>query len=84
VAIPGDSRLRLYGIHRDPFSTARKTLEWFDLINVREVARHHHDGRGENGALNLHRLMLRPEGFESSAFDVVRSVIDVQIKRRIE
>jgi hypothetical protein len=84
VAIPGDARLRLYGIHRDPFSTARKTLEWFGLIHVREVARHHEDGRGEDGAMNLHRLTLQPEGFESNAFDFVRHVIDVQIKRRIE
>jgi hypothetical protein len=82
VAIPGEARLRLYGIHRDPFSAARKTLEWFGLIRVREVARHHEDGRGEDGAMNLHRLNLRPEGFESNAFDVVRHVIGAQVERR--
>jgi hypothetical protein len=36
VAIPAEVRLRRYGIHRDPFSAARKTLEWFGLLDVRE------------------------------------------------
>jgi hypothetical protein len=48
VAIPAEVRLRGYGIHRDPFSAACKTLEWFGLLGVREVARHF-DGRGEDG-----------------------------------
>jgi hypothetical protein len=51
VAIPAEVRLRRYGIHRDPFSAARKTVEWFGLLDVREVARHF-DGRRED----IHRL----------------------------
>jgi hypothetical protein len=82
VAIPGDERLRRYGIHRDPFSTARKTLDWFGLISVREIERHWEDGRGEDGTTHLHRLRLIPEAFEANAFDVVRHVLDAQLERR--
>ena len=82
VAISGDARLRRYGIHRDPFSAARKTLEWFGLLDVREVARHMEDGRGEDGEMNLHRLSLVREGFDSNGFDVVRHVMKVQLERR--
>jgi hypothetical protein len=69
VAIPAEVRLRRYGIHRDPFSAARKTLEWFGLLDVREVARHF-DGRGEDGAARLHRLSVTPRGFEVNAVDI--------------
>lgn len=84
VAIPGDVRLRHYGIHRDPYSSALKTLDWFGLLAVREIDRHLSDGRGNDGATNLHRLSLRVEGFEANAFDVVPHVIDTQLKRRDE
>lgn len=80
VAIPGDIRLRHYGIHRDPFSSARKTLEWFGLLGVREVGRHE-DGRAEDAGLRLHRLSLLHDGFQSPALDVVRETIDHQLGR---
>lgn len=32
LAVPAEIRLRNYGIHRDPYSSARKTLEWFGLL----------------------------------------------------
>ncbi|MFJ2758779.1 hypothetical protein ACIO3S_24485 [Nocardioides sp. NPDC087217] len=39
-AFPGEVRLRHYGIHRDPYAAARKTLEWFALLDVEEIMRH--------------------------------------------
>ncbi|MGC3994719.1 MAG: hypothetical protein QM779_11505 [Propionicimonas sp.] len=80
VAIPADARLRRYGIHRDPFSFARKTLEWFGLLTVREVARHP-DGRAEDDERRLHRLALRPDGFEEEALAKVTGAIALQLKR---
>lgn len=80
VAIPAEIRLRHYGIHRDPFSAARKTLEWFGLLGVREVHRHE-DGRAEDTVMRLHRLSLLQEGFESPALDTVRETIDHQLGR---
>lgn len=80
VAIPADIRLRHYGIHRDPFSTARKTLEWFGLLGVREMDRHD-DGRAEDAGIRLHRLSLLNDGFESPALDTVRETIDRQLER---
>ncbi|MFJ4030145.1 hypothetical protein ACIPWF_22750 [Paenarthrobacter sp. NPDC089989] len=78
VAIPADVRLRRYGIHRDPFSAARKTLEWFGLLKVREIDRHG-DGRAQDSATKLHRISLLPEGFESPALQSVRETIDHQL-----
>ncbi|WP_125610642.1 hypothetical protein [Specibacter cremeus] len=80
VAIPADVRLRCYGIHRDPFSTARKTLEWFKLLGVREMDRRD-DGRAEDAANRLHRLSLLKDGFEPTALDVLRETIDRQLSR---
>lgn len=80
VAIPADVRLRHYGIHRDPFSTARKTLEWFGLLGVRELNRHD-DGRAEDGAVRLHRLSILTDGFDSPALETVRETIDGQLGR---
>lgn len=80
VAIPGVARLERYGIHRDPYSTARKTLEWFGLLSVREIDRHN-DGRAENASNQLHRLMLLDGGFEASAFEVVPGVLTSQLDR---
>lgn len=80
VAIPADVRLRHYGIHRDPFSAARKTLDWFGLLDVREVRRHD-DGRGEDGEMKLHRLSLLPEGFGVDALSTVRGALKAQLAR---
>lgn len=80
VAIPADIRLRHYGIHRDPFSTACKTLEWFGLLEVREMDRHE-DGRAEDVRLRLHRLALLQDGFEAPALQLVREAIDRQLDR---
>jgi hypothetical protein len=80
VAIPAWARLRHFGIHRDPFSTARKTLEWFGLLDVREVRRHD-DGRAENDDERLHRLTLNTDGFGVPALEQVRQVIAAQLDR---
>lgn len=80
VAIPAEIRLRHYGIHRDPFSSARKTLEWFGLLDVREIHRHE-DGRAQDAEMRLHRLSLLREGFESPALETVRETIDHQLSR---
>lgn len=75
VAIPANERLLRYGIHRDPFSRACKTLEWFGLIEVERVRRHL-DGRAEDADLNLNRLKLLNEGFRQDALEVTESVIN--------
>lgn len=79
IAIPAEIRLSHYGIHRDPFSAARKTLEWFGLLKVREVSRHD-DGRAEGGDARLHRLELVPSGFETDALTRVRNVLAEQLR----
>ncbi|MDM7855809.1 hypothetical protein [Cellulomonas alba] len=80
VAIPAWARLRHYGIHRDPFSAARKTLDWYGLLHVREIDRHD-DGRAENEDARLHRLALKPDGFDADALTSVRAAIDAQLAR---
>ena len=80
VAIPAEARLRHYGIHRDPFSVARKTLAWFDLLNVREVGRHD-DGRAQDDVRKLHRLSLNAAAFELEAPTVLREQIAQQLAR---
>lgn len=81
VAIPGEERLRYYGLHRDPYATARKTLEWFGLLEVREVMRHLSDGRGEEGAMQLHRLRLIRSSFDEDAYELVPQVLQAQLDR---
>lgn len=81
VAIPGVDRLRHYGLHRDPYANARKTLEWFGLLEVREVMRHYSDGRGEDGATLLHRMKLIPDGFTANAHEIVPGILRAQLDR---
>lgn len=81
VAIPSHVRLLHYGIGRDPYSHARKTLEWFGLISVVEVARHI-DGKAEGGdSLYLHRFEIIEEGFEKDALPTVISALQDQLAR---
>lgn len=81
VAIPGDVRLLHYGIGRDPYSRARKTLEWFGLVTVIEVNRHD-DGKTEGGENHfLHRFEIRKEGFELQALPTVISSLEKQLAR---
>lgn len=81
VAISGEDRLLYYGIHRDRFATACKTLSWFGLIQVREIDRHPDDGRAEDGAAQLHRIRLVPDAFDEEALGVARDVIRTQLER---
>lgn len=81
VALPSDVRLLHYGIARDPYLLARKTLEQFGLIEVVEIGRHT-DGRaeGENGHL-LHRFRIREEGFEKEALSTACETLKQQLSR---
>ena len=83
VAIPADDRNTIYGIGRETFESHRM-LAWLGLISVSEVGRHD-DGRAVDYAddtkADLHRLTLRLEGFDKSAFDEVPATITRQLKR---
>lgn len=81
TVIDSQIRLRHYGIHRDSFSAARKTLEWFGLLHVEEVGRHD-DGRAEEAELRVHRLGLIREGFDEPAPHVVVNALRTQLARR--
>jgi hypothetical protein len=80
LAIPAETRLLHYGLHRDPFSSARKTLDWFGLLDVEEVGRHD-DGRAEEANLRVHRLALIGAGFDEPAPQRVIQELKVQIAR---
>lgn len=81
VAIPGGVRLCHYGIHRDPYTRALKSLRWFGLLEVREVNRHPSDGRAVDSDLQLHRLKPLREGFERPAIPHVLRVIGDRLGR---
>ncbi len=81
VSIPGDIRLLQYGIARDPYSRARKTLELFGLLDVDEENRHR-DGKTVGGEKHLlHRFQLRTEGFDEEALPAVIAVLKAQLAR---
>jgi len=80
LAIPAEVRLRNYGIHRDAYSSARKTLEWFGLLNVEEVGRHE-DGRAENAELRVNRLALLRDGFGEPATSTMIGALSAQLAR---
>lgn len=79
-AFPGMVRLCRYGIHRDSYSAARKTLEWLGLLEVKEVGRHV-DGRAEDDVRFLHRIGLRTAGFEQPALPAIQSALQSQLAR---
>ncbi|MCT1479367.1 hypothetical protein [Microbacterium sp. p3-SID336] len=81
IAMDSHTRLRHYGIHRDSFSAARKTLEWFGLLEVEEMKRHD-DGRAEDTDLQVHRLGLKPGGFDAPAPQAVIDALRGQLARR--
>ncbi|SDL33755.1 hypothetical protein SAMN05428985_11513 [Nocardioides sp. YR527] len=76
----GEVRLLHYGIHRAPFAAARKTLEWFGLLDVEEIDRHV-DGRAEFNLHRVHRITLRGAGFEVQALPAIQDAIERQLKR---
>ncbi|MEJ1088200.1 hypothetical protein WDU99_07715 [Microbacterium sp. Mu-80] len=81
LAMDSQTRLRHYGIHRDSFSAARKTLEWFGLLQVEELNRHD-DGRAEEADLRVHRLGLIRDGFDEAAPQIVVDTLRRQLARR--
>lgn len=76
----GEVRLRHYGIHRAPFGAARKTLEWFGLLDVEEIDRFG-DGRAEFNLHRVHRITLRGDGFEVPALPAIQDAIQRQLAR---
>lgn len=80
LAMPSDVRLLRYGLHRDSFSAARKTLDWFGLLEVEEPNRHD-DGRAEQGELQVHRLGLVADGFDEPGPQRVAEVLRQQLER---
>ncbi len=81
VSIPAETRLLHYGIGRDPYLRARKTLELYGLLKVEEVRRHR-DGKTEGGENHfLHRFELRTEGFDEDALPTVITVLREQLAR---
>lgn len=80
LVVPADVRLRHYGIHRDAYSSARKTLEWCGLLRVEEMGRHG-DGRAENAELRVHRLGLVQAGFDEPAAQTMINALRYQIAR---
>lgn len=80
VAMPAEVRLLSYGIHRDAYSTARKTLEACGLLEVEEIRRHD-DGRAEDGDLRVHRLGLIRGGFDAPAAERMLEALKYQIQR---
>lgn len=80
IAMDSQIRLQHYGIHRDSFSAARKTLEWFGLLHVEELGRHD-DGRAEETELRVHRLGLLRDGFDEPAPQLVVNALRGQLAR---
>lgn len=80
LAMPGEVRLRHYGIHRDRYSAARKTLEWFGLIRVEESGRRG-DGRALDDERLLHRMAISTDGFAAPALETIRTNIEHQLRR---
>ncbi|WP_400160186.1 hypothetical protein [Arthrobacter sp. BPSS-3] len=82
VAISGEDRVLHYGIGPDVYARARKTLEWFGLIEVTESDRHP-DGRTEGDKPHqLHRFGIIPSGFDREALSTVKATIVEQMARR--
>lgn len=81
LAMPSDIRLLHYGLHRDSYSAARKTLDWFGLLKVEEPNRRD-DGRAEQGELLVHRLGLIADGFDEPGPQRVAEVLRHQMARR--
>lgn len=79
-AFPGALRLCRYGIHRDPYAAARKTLEWFGLLQVQEVGRHE-DGRAKDDERYLHRIGLNTDSFEQPALPAIQNALQRQLDR---
>ena len=76
----GATRLGRYGIHRDAYSTACKTLNWLGLIDVREVDRYD-DGRAEDDDRRVNRIGLRSPGLTVSALPAMQETFRRQIER---
>ncbi|WP_286172066.1 hypothetical protein [Arthrobacter sp. JUb115] len=82
VAIPSNVRLLHYGIGRDPYMLARKTLEQFGLIEVEEVGRHS-DGRADSEEGYFpHRFRVLEDGFKKQALPTAIGILKQQLHRK--
>ena len=82
-AVPGAVRLLNYGIGRESYSKALKTLAWFGLVQVHEIGRRD-DGRSldfDTDEPQLNRIKLLSEGFEADGPSEVLATLREQLKR---
>lgn len=82
IAIPSEERVIHYGIGRDTYSRARKTLELFGLVSVNEMGRHI-DGKAEGGEPpQLHRFRILTAGFSKPALETIQTKLMHQLRRK--
>lgn len=79
LAMPSGVRALNYGVGRDTYTYARKTLELFGLVDVEELGRHS-DGRADSSEPHrLHRFTVKPAAFESDALPLVIDRLKSQV-----
>ncbi|WP_327640040.1 hypothetical protein OHB24_17175 [Kribbella sp. NBC_00482] len=82
-AIPGDVRIRHYGLGRDAFE-AHRMLRWLGLAEVQSFGRwddgsHVNDYGNEEAT--LYRIKLRAEGFQTDPAEKLRQALETQLGR---
>lgn len=85
VAIPSSFRLLRYGIGRDSYSAAHRTLKLLGLLEVIEVGRHE-DGKAigvgtEEGEMHVHRLKIVDAGFDRPALATTLDLFKQELAR---
>jgi hypothetical protein len=82
-AIPGDVRIRHYGLGRDAFE-AHRMLRWLGLVDVQSFGRWddgtHVDDYGNEEAM-LFRITLKPDGFKADPAERLQQALDKQLGR---
>ncbi|HEY3514613.1 MAG TPA: hypothetical protein VGL36_35865 [Kribbella sp.] len=82
-AIPGDVRVKHYGLGRDAFE-AHKMLRWLGLVDVASYGRWvdgtHVDDYGNEEAM-LYRITLKPDGFKADPAERLQQALETQLGR---
>jgi hypothetical protein len=82
-AIPGDIRIKYYGLGRDAFE-AHRMLRWLGLVDVLSIDRWddgtHADGYKDDGAM-LYRIMLKSDGFKANPAERLQQALETQFGR---
>jgi hypothetical protein len=82
-AIPGDVRIKHYGLGRDAFD-AHKMLRWLGLVDVQSFGRWddgtHVEHYGKEQP-RLYRITLRPEGFKADPAERLQQALEKQLGR---